>query len=148
MHEGPWARKAARRRAMQQALVALVFLAVAGGAVFLAAVAVPKWLRGQATPSTTPTPTATTPRPVPGCATARFPHAEALGLVAWVSAGGLQLEDLATCRVRTLAGAGAAAPVRFSADGRWLAFGPGNLVPVGGGAVSKVPGGATAWEWA
>src|SRR5439155_20303344 len=45
-------------------------------------------------------------------------------------------------------GAGAAAPVRFSADGRWLAFGPGNLVPVGGGAVSKVPGGATAWEWA
>jgi dipeptidyl aminopeptidase/acylaminoacyl peptidase len=76
-------------------------------------------------------------------------------MVAFAARGGLQLVDLATCRVHVVA-AMTAASVRFSPDGRWLAYAhqangnPSRLVvlPASGGA-ARWPLGDTvvAWSW-
>ncbi len=76
------------------------------------------------------------------------PHAvRRFGMTAFAARGRLELVDLAPCRVRVLAGA-AAASVRFSPDGRWLADAqqasgtPTRLVvlPSSGGADEAVAG--------
>jgi hypothetical protein len=61
----------------------------------------------------------------------------ALGQVAYVRDGALDLLDLGNCRVRELMRSGAAAPVRFSADGRWLGFGAATLAAASGGRVER-----------
>ncbi len=84
----------------------------------------------------------------PACPTARLPDAARLGDVAWVTAGSLLVIDLGTCRQTVLVGAGAAPPVRFSPDGRWLAFADGRVVPSTGGTVLQPFGSAVkSWEW-
>jgi hypothetical protein len=83
----------------------------------------------------------------PACPTARLADAARLGEVAWIQAGSLEVIDLGTCR-QTLVGTGAAPPVRFSHDGRWLAFGDGRVVPSAGGAVQQPFGSPLqTWEW-
>lgn len=82
------------------------------------------------------------------CRTVKLADHERLGKVAWVSGGSLELLDLATCEQRTLVTSAAEPPVRFSADGRWVAFGKGSVVPTAGGEAHRpfdtaVP----TWEW-
>jgi hypothetical protein len=84
------------------------------------------------------------------------------GMIAFAARGQLKLLDLATCRARVLANA-TATDLRFSADGRWLAYshpvgGPGMadtatrglfVVAVRGGRVrSPLGAGVIAWSWA
>jgi hypothetical protein len=83
------------------------------------------------------------------------------GLVAFVARGRLELVDLGRCRVSVRRAPGAT-EVRFSPDGRWLAYGgrtgantsgPASpsgpaVVPVRGGAVRTPLGaGVLAWTW-
>ncbi len=79
-----------------------------------------------------------------------------LGRIAFTASRGLELVDLATCRVRLVHGAGATDP-RFSPDGRWLAYvqpvdgHPARIVVVrwsGGPARSPLGAGIVAWSWA
>lgn len=79
-----------------------------------------------------------------------------LGTIVFAASGRVELVDLASCRVRVLAHANAAV-VRFSPDGRWVAYsrvakgglkGP-VLVSVHGGRLrSPLGGGVLAWQWA
>src|SRR6266545_7752179 len=64
------------------------------------------------------------------------------------SRGPLILIDLGTCRQTILVRTGAGPPVRFSPDGRWLAFRDGEVVPSAGGAVQQPFGSPVkTWEW-
>jgi dipeptidyl aminopeptidase/acylaminoacyl peptidase len=84
----------------------------------------------------------------PACPVARLPGAARLGDVAWIRAGSLLVLDIGTCQQSVLVGAGAAPPVRFSEDGRWLAFGDGEVVPSTGGEVQRPFGSPVqSWEW-
>ncbi len=84
----------------------------------------------------------------PACPTARLADAARLGEVAWIDSGTLVVVDLGTCRQAVVVSSGAAPPVRFSPDGRWLAFGDGRVVSVAGGAVQQPFGSPVqAWEW-
>jgi hypothetical protein len=86
--------------------------------------------------------------PLPGCVTAGLPDAARLGAVAWVRDGALTVIDLGTCRQMALVTSGVGPPVRFSPDGRWLAFGDGRVVASAGGAVSQPFGGSVQdWAW-
>jgi Tol biopolymer transport system component len=79
-----------------------------------------------------------------------------LGLIAFTARGRLELVDLASCRELELA-TGVAEGVRFSLDGRWLAYsrlvhgqpvGP-VVTPASGGKPSLPLGtGIVAWSWA
>jgi hypothetical protein len=69
------------------------------------------------------------------------------GRIAYVSGGALRVLDLATCSRRTLVPRGAAAPLAFSHDGRWIAFGHGKVVATGGGKVLRPIGGVYRWTW-
>jgi hypothetical protein len=148
MREGPWARRKARRRTGMHVLLALVLLAVAAGAGYVALVEVPRWLKGS-TPAAlpTPSPSLSTLDPIQGCKSPGFPDFQDLGQVAWAEGGDLHLVDLPTCRQHVLVHGDVQPPVRFSADGKWLAYGAGSYVPVGGGTPAAVPGGATWWSW-
>lgn len=84
----------------------------------------------------------------PACPTSGLPDAARLGTVAWVRSGELVVVDLRTCRQEVVVGTGAKPPVRFSPDGRWLAFGAGRVVPAAGGAVRWAFGSAVqSWQW-
>ncbi len=89
----------------------------------------------------------TTPSTGPRCASARAAGGARLGAVAWVQDGALHLLDLDTCVERTLVQQGAAPPVRFSHDGRWIAFGGGRLVSTSGGEVQDPLPELSSWEW-
>ena len=70
-----------------------------------------------------------------------------LGRIAYLRGGGVHVVDLRTCRDRVVA-RGAAAPVRWSPDGRWVAFGDGRVVPSAGGRIRRPLGtSAAAWTW-
>jgi hypothetical protein len=84
-------------------------------------------------------------RAVPGCASARIPGR--LGSIAWVANGRLDVENLDTCARSTLVTDGAAAPIRFSPDGSFVAYGDGAVVPVQGGAVRHPAGSVPLWAW-
>jgi hypothetical protein len=99
-------------------------------------------------PRSTPRSIVSVPPTKPTCPTARLPDAARLGEVAWIQAGSLEVIDLGTSRQTTLVGTGAGPPVRFSPDGRWLAFGDGEVVPSAGGAVQQPFGSPVkTWEW-
>ena len=69
------------------------------------------------------------------------------GQVAYASAGALEVLDLGTCRTRTLVRHGAEAPVAFSRDGEWIAFGNGSVVSAQGGSVLHPIGSVYRWAW-
>jgi hypothetical protein len=99
-------------------------------------------------PRSSPRSTVSIPPAKPACPTARLPDAVRLGEVAWIRAGSLEVIDLGTCRQAILVGTGAEPPVRFSPDGRWVAFGDGQVVPASGGAVQRPFGSPVErWEW-
>lgn len=73
-----------------------------------------------------------------------------LGTVAYVRDGALHVVDVATCRDHVVVDRGAQAPVRWSPDGRWIAFGPAKVVATEGGEVLQPLGGGVdrwSWEW-
>jgi dipeptidyl aminopeptidase/acylaminoacyl peptidase len=119
----------------------LLVTLVAGGVA--AAMFLPDALRsGSEGSPTSPTPD------IPACPSTRLAGADAqLGSVAWVDGGTLHLLDLDTCDERTLVETGAAPSVRFSHDGRWIAFGDGAIVPAGGGGVQSPLGQLNSWQW-
>ena len=132
----------ARRRRSSRLLVgALLLAAVAAGSV-AAAVFLPSWLRSRSA-EPTPTPTAA----APSCPSARLAGNAQLGSIAWVDGGVLRLLDLDTCDERILVEKGAAPVVRFSHDGRWVAFGNGTIVPASGGEVQTPVGPLNTWQW-
>jgi len=148
MQQGPWARKAARRRTGLHTVLALVFLAVAAGAGYLVIVQVPKWLKGpDLAVSPTPAPSSSTLDPLPGCRSPAFPDFASLGSVAWAASGSLWMLDVPTCRQAELVKSGAEGPVRFSGDGEWVAYGALAYVPASGGRTTKVDGATRDWEW-
>ncbi len=74
------------------------------------------------------------------------PRDQALGSVAFVRAGALHVVELASCRERVLVRRGATEP-RFSADGEFVAYGRGWVVPVAGGNPTR-PLAADSVTWA
>ena len=88
------------------------------------------------------------------------PAVRRLGKIALLARGRLELVDLADCRVTVLPARGAG-QVRFSPDGRWLAYGqdatganPSGPVVIplhgrGGGGAARLPlgRGVIAWTW-
>ena len=132
----------AHKRRSSRLLVSAILVAVAGGGV-AAATLLPSWLRSRSA-DTSATPTV----PVPSCPSARLAAGARLGAVAWVDAGILRLLDLDSCEQRILVADGAAAPVRFSRDGRWVAYGDGAIVAVdGGGQIQNPIGHVVVWRW-
>jgi hypothetical protein len=67
-----------------------------------------------------------------------------------VSGGALDVLDFGSCRVRRIVAHGVLASVRFSPDGRWIAYGgQATVVPAGGGKeLSPLPPGVQSWTWA
>jgi len=85
----------------------------------------------------------------PTCTTARLPGR--LGSLAWVSHGTVREFGLDSCRRSTaVSGTGVGPPVRFSPDGRWIAYGSGLVVPGPGRPVARPVrplGQVTSWAW-
>ncbi|HVU78678.1 MAG TPA: hypothetical protein VHC67_13945 [Gaiellaceae bacterium] len=123
------ARSLQRRRRRRVASVALVAAAVTGaaGAAGLATHRGPFFSGGGDS----------------GGVATRCPGAS-LGKVAFVRAGRLELLDLERCRTTTIVSAHAGGPLRFSPDGRFVAFG-GSYVSVSGGRVHRT-GGSPWWS--
>jgi len=133
----------ARRRRRTGRIVGVV-LVTAGVAALIGAGAtlIPSWLdSGSSMGSPTPTPKA------PACPTAGVGGTTRLGALAWVRDGVLSVLDLDSCKQRTLMQTGAAPPVHFSHDGRWIAFGEGTIVRAAGGAVQNPLGRLSTWQW-
>gem|GEM_PF-860987 len=126
-------------------ILAAVVAAIAGVAIVtLGAIKLVPQLLGSGGSSERPSGTAS---PGPRCASARAAGGARLGSVAWVRDGALRLLDLDTCTVRTLVQQGATPPVRFSHDGRWIAFGRGSIVSAAGGEVRNPLGDLSSWQW-
>ena len=70
-----------------------------------------------------------------------------LGNAAFISGGALQTLQLGTCVRRTLVPRGAAGPLAWSHDGKWIAFGSGKVVSVDGGRVLQPVGPVARWSW-
>jgi hypothetical protein len=71
------------------------------------------------------------PPKLPAC-----PHDPTLGRVAYVRDGALHVVTFGKCADRVVVSSGAAGPVKFSADGQYIAF-SGGIVPSAGGRVRK-----------
>jgi dipeptidyl aminopeptidase/acylaminoacyl peptidase len=138
-----------RRRRLRRVVVAAAFVALLGAAAAAWLFVVWPILRPDtAAPSPSASPAPSGPSPLPGCETAAVQDAARLGKVAWTGDGALTVLDLATCRQTVTVASKVEPPVRFSPDGRWLAFGDGRVVGVAGGSVTE-PFGAPVqtWEW-
>jgi hypothetical protein len=78
-----------------------------------------------------------------------------LGRMAFVDRGQLRVLAVAACRARTLVAKGVVPPVRWSADGHYVAYGAGEVVPAGGGVPTSPLGrlslgwgsGSPGWVW-
>jgi hypothetical protein len=70
------------------------------------------------------------------------PKDATLGRVAYIRDGQLHVIEMGTCRDLVVVSSGAAGPVKFSPDGKSIAF-SGGVVPVKGG---KVKAGGTLWR--
>jgi len=133
----------ARPRRGRRILAAIA--AAAGVAVVaLGAIRFVPLLLGPGSPNESPSATRS---PGPRCASARAAGGTRLGAVAWVQDDALHLLDLDTCAERILVPQGATSPVRFSHDGRWIAFGRGSIVAASGGEVQNPLPELTAWQW-
>jgi hypothetical protein len=135
-----------RRRHRLRVAAVLVVVLGAGAAMFFTVVLPllqPVGTSGRGTTGSSPHPS-----PAPGCLSGKLPNPARLGTVAWVADGRLTVLDLGTCRRAVLVASGAGPPVRFSPDGRWLAFGDGRVVPAAGGRVTRPLGSSVqTWEW-
>ena len=100
--------------------------------ILCALVALPAAYAAKPKPKKKPPP----PKP-PTC-----PKDASYGRVAYVRDGALHVIELGTCRDRVLVASGAAGPVKFSPDGKSIAF-SGGVVPATGG---KVKAGGTLWR--
>lgn len=70
------------------------------------------------------------------------------GQLAFIKTRRLELLDVATCRVRTLVRRNVESPVRWSADGRYIAFGDGAVVAATGGTTMHPLGSVSGgWAW-
>ncbi len=76
-----------------------------------------------------------------------MPGDERLGSVAFVRGGALHAVDLDTCRDRVLVRRGVSSP-RWSAGGRWIAFGAGKFVARAGGPVLTPLSDVQSYTWA
>ena len=76
------------------------------------------------------------PPPLPAC-----PHDGTLGKVAYALNGQLHLVEFKRCSDRVIVTSGVSGPVKFSPDGKYIAF-TGGVVPVAGG---KVTAGGPLW---
>jgi hypothetical protein len=130
--------------AIRQALGGLILLGILGAAAIAAVKLIPPLLEETERPTRSPSPT---PGRTPQCITGGLPSPEALGSVAWVRDGAIEVMNLTTCRTRTVVESGAEPPVRFSPDGEWLAFGQGAVIPVRGGDELRPLGAVTEWSW-
>jgi hypothetical protein len=138
-----------RPRRVRRAIGIVVVAVIVGGGAAAAAIVIPSVVgtaKHAGTAKTSPSPT-----PGPRCPTARA-QAQAggrfrLGVLAWVEDGSLRTFDLDACHSRTLVAKDASGPVRFSHDGRWVAFGAGNVVGVNGGQVLHPVGQPSLWQW-
>jgi len=84
----------------------------------------------------------------PTCPSAGISDSHPLGSVAWIAAGRLTVLDVRSCRQVVLVPSDAQPPVRFSPDGRWLAYGDGRVVSIAGGAVQQpFQLAVSAWAW-
>lgn len=86
-----------------------------------------------------------------GCQT-QLAQAGAHGQFAFVRNGGISLLDLPSCRTRVVYAQGdAQGPLRFSADGRFIAFGDGAVIPTTGAGEGTNPalplGLSRSWAW-
>ena len=73
-----------------------------------------------------------------------------LGSVAYVRSGALRVVDVGSCTRHLLVTKGAHAPVRWSPDGRWIAFRSAAVIAAGGGEVLHPLGNQVPqwdWEW-
>jgi WD40-like Beta Propeller Repeat len=82
----------------------------------------------------------------PACASARLPGH--LGALAWIDDGKLMVRSLDSCAQRTLVSKDAAPPVRFSPDGKWIAYGSGTVVSATSGSAAHALGSVASWRWA
>jgi hypothetical protein len=139
------------RRDSRGLLILIALFAVAGlsvAAYLVVFVHLMHLMRPIPAPSSPPRSIVSVSPTKPSCPTARLPDAARLGEVGWIQAGSLEVIDLGTCRQTTVVGTGAGPPVRFSADGRWVAFGGGEVVPSAGGDVQRPFGSPVrTWEW-
>jgi hypothetical protein len=70
-------------------------------------------------------------------------------LVAFVAGGALRVSDLDRCRTRTLVAHTASPPVRFSPDGRYVAFSHAEVADLAGHSLQRPLGaGVVQWAWA
>jgi Tol biopolymer transport system component len=83
--------------------------------------------------------------PQPKCESARL-HGK-LGVLAWSAGGRLRTLDLDTCARDIAVRRHAPPPVRFSRDGKHIAFGDGAVVSAGGGPVTHPIGEVASWTW-
>ncbi len=134
---------ARRHRRTAWVLGVLLVVALVGAGVVAGVRFAPSWFGSGSSERASSSPTS----PAPSCATARAGGDTRLGLVVWVREGALRLVDLDTCKERTLVQAGAAPPVRFSHDGRWVAFGQGSIVSARGGGAASPLGQVSEWRW-
>jgi WD40-like Beta Propeller Repeat len=139
--------RARRRRRLLVATVVVAVLGVGAASYFIGVSSLLRPAR-PSSPRTSRPSVSAQPSPLPDCASAVLPDAARLGSVAWIMDGALTVIDLGTCRQAALVASGAAPPVRFSPDGKWLAFGEGRVVSAAGGAVTQPFGSRVqAWEW-
>jgi hypothetical protein len=138
---------AKRRRAGRVAGTVVVVAILVTGAV-AAIIVLPPLLSGPSSTTTPSPPVSSTQAPKCPSAVAATASRTRLGVVAWVKQGSLQLLDLDACMHRTLVKEDATPPVRFSADGHWVAFGRGSVVPASGGDVLHPLGHVPTWQWA
>ncbi|MDP9342712.1 MAG: hypothetical protein M3Q23_11610 [Actinomycetota bacterium] len=142
-------RRARRTRRIRRVIGIAVVVLIVGGGATAAAILIPSIVtkaRHAGTTKTSPSPT-----PAARCASARAAARAGgttrLGVLAWVQDGTLRTFDLDGCHSRTLVAKAAAGPVRFSHDGRWVAFGAGGVVGANGGQVLHPVGQPAVWQW-
>src|SRR4051794_11836299 len=84
-------------------------------------------------------------RPAGNC-----PSGRGLGRLAFRGRRSLRVLDLESCKVMTLVHGRVTGPIRWSADGRYIAFGGGAVVPSSGGPVTHPLGEIdryAGWDW-
>jgi hypothetical protein len=136
-----------RRRRFRVAFVAAVALAGMGLVAASYLMLLPL-VRPSSKSTESPSASASHSPTKPACPTQSLRRASGLGMVASIVAGQLTLLDLSSCKQSVLVASGATPPVRFSPDGRWLAFGKAQVVRVAGGPVQQPLGSLIrAWEW-
>jgi len=131
-----WGTAGKHRRRLRHSLIA-------GGVVALLAGGAAVWYFGIRGDSGLAVPQES---PHPACAAAGVPGR--LGTLAWAAAGTLQMQGLDSCSHAALVSTKVSAPLAFSADGAWVAYGDGRVVAAKGGSAEQPLGVVASWRWA